>query len=132
VRFRCVVCSNNCTPPGKLRGFKLRDHTCPCGGRLARGTNPDGPWAHAVPLTLEQRAVTEERLAMKRSTSRPRIRGEASLALIALLAFGGPLVILFLAIGATLLRRAWRWRKKGIGHRPGCDCLACHTDRKAA
>lgn len=61
MRFRCVSCSNNCTPPGKLRGFKLRDHACPCGGELRRGTNAGGPEVPAVPLKLEERPVADAR-----------------------------------------------------------------------
>jgi hypothetical protein len=131
MRYRCTACPNNCTPPGKLRGFKLRDHACPCGGTLARGTNADGPWAHAVPLTLEQRVAVEER-GLKRSSGHPRLRGAARLELLALLAFASPVIVLLLAIGAEAFRK-WRpWPTKDLGHRQGCQCASCHRDERAA
>ena len=96
---------------------------------MARGTNPDGTWAYAVPLTLEQRVAVEER-GMKRSTS--RTRGEASLALVAVLAFGGPVIVLALAILVTVLRRSRRWPTKDLGHHAGCGCVSCSRDERAA
>ena len=48
----CVVCGRSIQNPGKLRGFRLADHTCPCGGAIqrGRGTDPYLPHAYAVPL----------------------------------------------------------------------------------
>lgn len=118
MRFRCTACPQNCTPPGKLRGFRLRDHVCPCGGALARGTNADGPTVSAVPLAPEQRGVPEERLGLKRSTSLPRTRGAVRLELVVAMVILGPLVAAGLVYGVVWLSRRWLL---SLPHAVRCD-----------
>lgn len=61
MRYRCVSCSNNCYIPGKVRGSKIRNFTCPCGGALGRGANADGESVPAVPLKISERPAPDAR-----------------------------------------------------------------------
>jgi hypothetical protein len=119
MRFRCTACPNNCTPPGKLRGFKLRDHTCPCGGALGRGSNATGAEVPAVPLRPEERGIRDERLGMKRSTSRPRTRGAIRLELMVVLAILAPLGIAGVLVALILWKRS---RPFKVGSKVVCRC----------
>jgi hypothetical protein len=150
VRFRCSACPNNCTPPGKLRGFKLRDHSCPCGGELRKGTNAGGAEVPAMPLKLQERAVADARLGMKRSTSRPRQRGAVRPELLPWITIGGPVLVIVIALIVAAVRKYRPWSLEGFKQRiicddchheirPGCEptlhdvCLACrHVRRERA
>lgn len=53
MRYRCLTCESSVITLGRLRGFRMADHQCPCGGDLAKGSGRgDLPTQYAKPRDL--------------------------------------------------------------------------------